>query len=243
MLAIIAKNVVKSFIVDVKNTRKVVLNNISLQVEAGQTVLLVGANGAGKSTLVRLLLGLMRPDSGTIEIDGADPALPASRARLAYVPEVPALFPWATAQQHLNYFAQLKGMAPERVVNLSQQWMQQLNLRPEDQQTVHTYSKGMRQKLALTIALMQAPRCLILDEPLSGLDPLSRHNIIAVLEKLQQQQVTLFICSHILTDMQKLAPQALLLNQQVIQATWTRTALDLEAWFIAELQKTGASMT
>ena len=217
-----------------------VVQNLSISVKDGTTFLLVGPNGAGKTTLTRLILGLVRADSGKISVYGQDPHVPIGRQDLAYVPETPALFQWGTAWDNLGYFGGLKGLHRNEIDQRSRYWLGRLKLVPRPGQRVKTFSKGMRQKLALCVALMQNPRCLILDEPLSGLDPLSRQQILDVLLDLQKKGITMLICSHILTDMQKVAQEVLLINKGTSLANWVpadKGGPSLEDWYVHELSK------
>ncbi len=222
------------------NARQTVraVDNISFTVSDGQTYVLVGPNGAGKTSLIRLLLGLMRPDKGKITLYGENPGIPKARQRVAYVPETPALYPWASGDENILYFGRLKGLAAEAIRERSNHWLRRMHLdEPRQKNAVSTYSKGMRQKLALTIALIQNPGLLILDEPFSGLDPLSRRDIIDVLKELQGGGTSMFICSHILSDVQQLAHAVHLLNLGKTVDYWNPTqGGSLEDWYIGKLR-------
>ena len=173
------------------------LDGLNLSVAAGETLCLLGANGAGKTTTLNLFLGFTTPTAGTAVVDGQvvadDPA--AARARLGYVAEVVSLYPSLSGAENLQFFASLAGVEVDqarRDAILSR-------LRFPDgaiNKPAGTYSKGMRQKLGLAIALMKDARAILLDEPLSGLDPAAANDLVTVLRETAASGAALLVSTH-----------------------------------------------
>lgn len=173
------------------------LDNLSLSVAAGETVCLLGANGAGKTTTINLFLGFTLPDAGEALVMrqpvAADPA--RARALLGYVAEVVALYPTLTGAENLDFFASLAGhrVAPARRDAI----LDRLRF-PSGaiDRAAGGYSKGMRQKLGLAIALMKDARAILLDEPLSGLDPAAANDLVQVLRETAAGGTALLVSTH-----------------------------------------------
>jgi ABC-2 type transport system ATP-binding protein len=148
------------------------VDNLSFEVAAGEFYALLGPNGAGKTTTLRMIAGLLAPDSGTIVIDGIDLAVAPLDAKriVAYVPDEPMLYDKLTPIEYLELIAALWDIAPSTARSESERLLELLGLMPHAMQRCETFSRGMRQKLVLAGALIRAPHLLILDEPLTGLD-------------------------------------------------------------------------
>ncbi|KAB8314781.1 ABC transporter ATP-binding protein [Tolypothrix campylonemoides VB511288] len=174
------------------------LQALDLDVHAGEIVCLLGANGAGKTTTLSLFLGFLAPTAGHARVAGRDVAADpvAARARLGYVAEVVSLYPSLTGAENLAFFHALSGrppLAPERRDAI----LASLAF-PSDaiDRRVGTYSKGMRQKLGLAIALAKDAEATLLDEPLSGLDPASANDLVSVLKAVAAGGVALLVSTH-----------------------------------------------
>lgn len=172
------------------------LDRLDLRVEAGEIVCLLGANGAGKSTTINLFLGFLEPDAGEIRIKGE--ALPADkrlRAGLGYVPDQVNLFPLLTGAENLSYFAALAGRRLSR--HAAEELLTDAGLEREAAgKRLGTYSKGMRQKVGIAIALAKGAHTLLLDEPLSGLDPLAANEFGARLLALKASGTAILMATH-----------------------------------------------
>lgn len=174
------------------------LDRLDLVVAGGEIVCLLGANGAGKSTTINLFLGFLRPSAGEALVLGrsvaADPA--AARAALGYVAEVVSLYPSLTGAENLAFFHALTG-APDLERDARNALLASLDfpLGAIDRR-VGTYSKGMRQKLGLAIAVAKGARAILLDEPLSGLDPKAANDLVAVLRRVAAGGVALLVSTH-----------------------------------------------
>lgn len=173
------------------------LDNLDLAVGAGETVCLLGANGAGKTTTINLFLGFTEPTSGAALVDGVevarDPA--AARRSLGYVAEMVALYPALTGAENLEFFARLAG----QTVDTAERDAILARLRFPDgaiDRPAGSYSKGMRQKLGLAIALLKHAKAILLDEPLSGLDPAAANDLVSVLRETAAGGTALLISTH-----------------------------------------------
>lgn len=191
--------------------RHAVLNDIALTVQAGETYGLIGLNGAGKTTFIKTVLGLRTPQKGTVLIAGRDRLDPESKKELAYLPErfEP---PWfLTGAEFVSSSLALYDKKIDRVT--MDEWARRLALDPVVLgQRVQTYSKGMRQKLGLMATFLTGCRFLILDEPMSGLDPRARVFVKNVLHEARAQGRTIFLSSHILADMEEVCDRVAVLQ-------------------------------
>ena len=180
------------------------VQGLSLSVTLGEVFGCIGPNGAGKSTTIKMLLDLIRPDSGSITINGLPVADEASRARVGYLPENPYIYDFLTAREYLAYAGRLSGMPAEAISTRSSELLTKLKLEQAAGRRISGYSKGMQQRTAIAAALIHDPDLVVLDEPMSGLDPLGRKLIFDLIADLKQQGKTIFISSHVLTDIERL---------------------------------------
>lgn len=197
MPAIICQNIHKSY------HHTVSLHDISLTLEAGRVTGLLGPNGAGKSTLIKCILGFIKPDQGNIAI--------AADTTIGYLPELAKIPRSLSAWQMIQLACQLTNSdSTEHISTL-------LNTVLLDQRHWHkplaTFSKGMRQRVALAYAIAGQPRWLVLDEPMSGLDAMGRRQFLDILLELNKQGTGMLICSHIVPDLVRLCDHVLLIHQ------------------------------
>ena len=214
--AISLRNVVKTF----GPTRA--LDDLDLEVATGEVHAYLGPNGAGKSVTIRTLLGLLRQDSGEVEILGHDPWDDAVQLhhRLAYVPGDVSLWPNLSGGEIIDYFARLRGGVDKAKRD---EFIERFELDPRKK--AGTYSKGNRQKVALVIALSSDAELLILDEPTSGLDPLMEAVFQDAIVDLAQQGRTVFLSSHILAEVEKLADRVTIIRKGRVVQQGTLTEL------------------
>jgi ABC-2 type transport system ATP-binding protein len=174
-----------------------VLTDLSLSVPAGETYALLGGNGSGKSTTLTALLGLLRPDSGTIQVGGTDPASApeAARRQIAYLPENVALYAQLTAYENIAYFMALAGVEPAR--ERMDEALDAAGLQAEARdRPVGSYSKGMRQKVAIAMAVLRDVPVLLLDEPTSGLDPRATADFNQLVTRLKGRGTAILMVTH-----------------------------------------------
>ncbi len=196
------------------------VKDVSFVLNEGETVALVGHNGAGKTTLIKLMLGLIRPSAGSIEVMGEDPASGdfAVRQRLGYLPESVAFHMALTGRETLAFYARLKRVAGANPLDL----LERVGLgAAAADRPVRTYSKGMRQRLGLAQALLGEPRLLLLDEPTSGLDPALRRRFYDLLSELRAKGTTILLSSHALTELEDRVDRVLIVNDGVTIADGT----------------------
>ncbi len=196
---------------------KTVLKSIDLQIAPGQLVALVGNNGQGKTTLMKLILGLLAPDTGTLQINGEPVGTHRTteqKAAFGYLPEITAFYPNLTGLETLRYLASLK---QGNTRNLDEV-LAIVGLEQAATQRIKTYSKGMKQRLGLAQALLGDPRLLLLDEPTNGLDPSGIHEFYQILGKLKSRGVAILMSSHLLAEIEPRSDLLALLKDGVISA-------------------------
>lgn len=182
-----------------KNFKSVeALKSVSLDIAPGERVALLGHNGAGKTTLFRIVLGFLRTDIGTVEIDGNAPGGTPARKLVSYLPESVAFPKMLTGREIVAYYAKLKSAEPSQVMTA----LEKVDLAEAADRRCGTYSKGMRQRLGLAQALVGDPKLLLLDEPTSGLDPLSRQGFYGLISEIAGRGTAVLLSSHGLSELE-----------------------------------------
>ena len=179
-----------------------ILKGITFAVREGEIFGYLGPNGAGKTTTIKCLLGLIRPDAGTIEILGRSHLSPRSREPLGFLPENPYFYDYLTAREFLSFTADLFGIGrPEKRERIAK-LLALVGLERAADLPLRKYSRGMLQRAGLAQALINEPKLVILDEPLGGMDPLGRKEIRDIIVRFKDQGRTVFFTSHILQDIE-----------------------------------------
>ena len=178
------------------------LKGIDLQVGRGEVFGFLGPNGAGKSTTIKSLMGLIRPTAGTVRLNGIDVHDPASRRSVGYLPENPAFYEYLSAQEYLTFVGRAFGMVPQRVKERGEQSLRRLDLWEARSRPIRGYSKGMVQRLGVAQALLHDPDIYIMDEPMSGLDPLGRALVKEIIRELRGEGKCVFFSTHITADVE-----------------------------------------
>ncbi len=187
------------------------LDSLTLRIDAGEVLGLLGPNGAGKTTLFRALLGLITPTAGTIRIDGQPPAAVEWKSRLGYLPEQPALYDQLTAREFLIYAGRLSGMGAGPAAIQAASLLDRLELTTVAGRPLRRLSKGLRQRVGLAQALLGDPPLLLLDEPMSGLDPVGRRLVRDLIGVARAAGTTIVFSSHHLSDVEMLADRVAVL--------------------------------
>lgn len=204
------------------------LDDLSLQVSQGEVIGLLGHNGAGKTTTIKLILGIIAPSSGKVEVLGSSPLGRAARTlrmQWGYLPESVSFYEQLTGREVMDYFAQLKRVgSAEREALLNR-----VGLTEAADRRVKTYSKGMRQRLGLAQALLGRPRLLLLDEPTVGLDPIAVRDFFAMLGDLRRQGTTVILSSHVLPGIEQHIDRVAILRAGALQACGTLDELRRQA--------------
>jgi len=205
--------------------RVVALSGVSLAIEPGETVGIIGPNGAGKTTLLGCLLGFLRPDAGTIRVDGRDVDDLAVRAATGYLPERLVLDRWMTGREFLHYHHALAGLPADRRAADCTALLDRVALeRHAGERRVGKYSRGMLQRLALAQALIGSPRYLFLDEPISGVDPAGIGVFREILMGLSAGGATVLINSHQLAEVERVCHRVVFVKQGRVEAMETMRA-------------------
>jgi ABC-2 type transport system ATP-binding protein len=198
------------------------LDELSLEIAPGEVFGLLGPNGAGKSTTLKLLNNLIWPTSGRAELFGLPVGDVRARARLGFLPEHPTFYDHLTAEELLLYLAGLFGYAPADRRARAARLLDLVGLSAEDRRRpLRQYSKGMVQRVGLAQALINDPELVILDEPMSGLDPLGRREVREIMLRLRDEGRTLLFSSHILSDAELLCSRVAILSQGRLAAIGT----------------------
>jgi len=206
----------------------VAVDNLSLEVRAGEIFGFLGHNGAGKTTTVRLLNGVIEPTSGSMRVLGLDPQVdgPALRLRTGVLTETPSMDERLTAWDNLSIYADLYGVPRVKVRPRIQELLTEFDLADRAQEKVGGYSKGMKQRLALARALLHKPELLFLDEATAGLDPIAAHHVNDLIERMaRRENRTVFLCTHNLVDAQKLCDRVAVLEHGRLVALGTPAEL------------------
>ena len=207
------ENVCKRYSKELFRSAPTALQDVSFSLEQGMTLGLIGANGAGKSTSIRLLMDFIRPTKGNINLFNHSPSDLSKRNQIGYLPET-ASFPANLTILDLLRFTGSTCNIPGKIrKQRSEELLHELDLWEARRKPLRTYSKGMQQRANFVLALLNDPQLLILDEPMSGLDPLGRGQIINLIQRLKEQGKTILFCSHILGDVDRLVDQLLVLHQ------------------------------
>ena len=189
------------------------VREVDLDLAPGECVAMVGHNGAGKSSLIKLMLGLTTPTAGSVRVLGGDPASAAAshiRRQVGFLPESVAFHPSMTGRETLDFYARLKSVPRGGNDAL----FERVGLEPAAvKRRVGTYSKGMRQRLALAQALLGGPKVLFLDEPTTGLDPALRQSFYEIVRDLRDAGTTVLLCSHALTELEGQADRVVVMNR------------------------------
>jgi ABC-2 type transport system ATP-binding protein len=207
-------NLTKDYEVGFWRKRKVrALDGLSLSVEPNQIFGFLGANGAGKTTTLKLLMRLIFPTDGSAQILGRDISDVAMHGRIGYLPENPYFYDYLTAREFLNYCGELFGLGKSVRNSRTEQLLTRVNLdRKSWDRQLRKFSKGMLQRVGLAQALVNDPELVFLDEPMSGLDPVGRREVRDLIASLRGEGKTVFMCSHILSDIEVLCDSVAILK-------------------------------
>ena len=202
------------------------LAGLSFSVFQGEVFGIVGPNGAGKSTTLKILLGFIRPDTGNVTLHNLAPSTPAARAFVGYLPETPSLYDNLTIIDHLRFAGRLAGMKAKEIDGKINSLLALVDLGHAGKTPLRRYSKGMTQRAALAFALFREPEILVLDEPMSGLDPLGRQLVVDIIRDYNRAGNTVLFCSHILSDVERICDRIAIMNKGRLAATIKPTELE-----------------
>src|SRR5262249_24298025 len=211
----------KSFTTGFIPKKRSVLSGISLEVEKGEIFGLLGPNGAGKTTTIKCNPSLVRPDSGTIELMGDPIPSRRAKARIGFLSENPYVYDFLTGREYLIFSARLHGYDQPTCRKKADELLGFFHLHSDADLQLRNYSKGMLQKIGLAQALINEPDFLILDEPMSGLDPIGRKEVRDLMLSIKAQGRTILFSSHILSDSELLCDRVSILVGGKVETTGT----------------------
>ncbi|GGG81261.1 ABC transporter ATP-binding protein [Paenibacillus radicis (ex Gao et al. 2016)] len=183
---------------------------ISFDIAPGRCTALLGPNGAGKTTTIRMLAGLLQPTGGKLSYAGVKPGQ-SPNSLLGYLPQAPSFYGWMTGREYAVYAARLCGLSAAEARSQADALLERVGLSAAANRAISGYSGGMKQRLGLAQALVHRPKLLILDEPVSALDPLGRHEVLMLLRELKQETTVLF-STHVLHDAEQLCDDVLIIR-------------------------------
>lgn len=218
--------------------------DVSLRVSRGSVVAFVGPNGAGKTTTIFLLLGLLRPDFGTVRLFGLPAGTREARRRIGFQSEIFHTYGFKTAETALRFYGELSEMSDERIKSAVPTRLEQLGLSAARERKVRGFSKGMVQRLGIAQALLHEPELLILDEPTTGLDPEGRKLVADIILDEKARGTTVFLSSHILSDVERTCDHIVILREGAVALSEDMVTLRSRAddWEIEVLSWTPAAL-
>jgi ABC-2 type transport system ATP-binding protein len=198
---------------------RVALHDLTLTVPPGEVFGFLGPNGAGKTTAMKILLGLVRPSGGEALVFGRPPAEPAARRRIGYLPEHFRFQEWATGAELLDFHGRLARLGARERAERIPELLERVGLAGRGGERVRRYSKGMTQRLGLALALLHRPDLVLLDEPTSALDPVGRREVRELVRELAAAGVTVFLNSHLLTEVEAVCHRVAIVSQGRVVAS------------------------
>lgn len=197
------KNVTKSF------ATKIAVNDFSMEIESGECVALAGPNGAGKSTLIKLITDLLNPDRGKITLNGK--SISKMKQEIGYLPQYPNFFPWMNPNETLYFMGQLSGIRKEELIRSIPEVLQIVGLSGEEDSKVGTFSGGMKQRLGIAQVLLHKPSLILMDEPVSSLDPIGRREVLNIINEIKVE-ATILLSTHILGDVEEVCDRFVIIK-------------------------------
>ncbi len=206
-----------------KYRKTTAVNDVSFTLEPGSVTVLLGPNGAGKSTLFKSIIGFLKY-TGEITLDGILNKTPEARARMGYIPEMPALYPNLTVKEHMEFLARAYRLKDYRA--RADQLLEDFELTDKSKKFGDELSKGMQQKLNLCLGLLPDPEVVIMDEPMIGLDPHAIRKLKEIIEKERSAGKTVIVSTHIIDSVDMLWDRVLIMKEGVLRADMTKDELD-----------------
>ena len=214
---------------------KIAVDRMSFTLARGVTGLL-GANGAGKTTLMRILCGILIPDSGTVTCDGMDVETEEYREILGYLPQEFGYYPEFSGRDFLLYMSAVKGLRKKEALKKTEELIELVGLKDAGRKKVRTYSGGMKQRLGIAQALLNDPQILIMDEPTAGLDPQERIRFRNLIAAIGKDRIVL-LSTHIVSDLEHIADRLMIMKEGRLlwQGEWNAAEGTLEEFYISKI--------
>ena len=203
------------------------VDDLNLIVQPGEIFGFLGPNGAGKTTTIKMIVGLLKPDTGTIGLNGLDTHRDALKCKsiTTYVPDYPAIYERLTGMEYLNFIGDVYGVLKKDRMERIEKWLEIFELAQAVSSPIQSYSHGMKQKIVLIAALLPAPQVMVLDEPMVGLDPRASHHLKELMREHCDQGKTLFFSTHIMEVAEKLCDRIAIINKGKLIACGTMDEL------------------
>ena len=208
----------KKFAVGLRMKKVEAVRGVSLSVAPGEVFGFLGPNGAGKTTTIKMAMGLIRPTQGSIQLFGGEPERLEARARVGYLPEHPYFYDYLKPTEILDFYARIFGISRSERKRRIDSLLERVGLGDVRNRTLRKFSKGMLQRVGIAQSLINDPDLLVLDEPLSGLDPIGRKEVRDLLVELRRAGKTIFFSSHILSDIEMLCDKVAIVHHGRIQS-------------------------
>ncbi|WP_078431490.1 ABC transporter ATP-binding protein [Metabacillus halosaccharovorans] len=197
------KNVTKTY------KRKTAVNKFSMELQSGECVGLIGPNGAGKSTLLNVISDIINPTGGEVLLNGRDISM--MKKEIGYLPQYPNFYHWMSAKETLLFMGQLSGLPKKELIDLIPENLVKVGLKEEENSKVGTFSGGMKQRLGIAQALLHKPSLIIMDEPVSALDPIGRREVINLIKEIKKD-TTILLSTHILSDAEEICERFVMIK-------------------------------
>jgi len=190
------------------------VSHLSLSIKKGETLAIVGPNGSGKTTTLKIILGMLFPTEGEVEIFGSTPGDPEVQKRIGYLPEAPYFYEYLNGREMLEFFGRLSGVPEDVLKTRIEDLLHQVDLHERGADLpIRVYSRGMRQRIGIAQAMINEPDLLILDEPTNGLDPLGTVQVRQFILEQKRRKRTLLLCSHLLSEVEAVADRVAILHR------------------------------
>ena len=223
----------RDFSIGLRGYKLRALDKVGLAIPAGSIYGLLGPNGSGKSTTIKTILGLIQPSDGRCEVFGQSAGSRESRARIGYLPENPVFYRFLSGRELVRFFASVSGLKARHLEMAVERALEVVRMADSADRRVRTYSKGMLQRIGLAQALVHDPDILVLDEPMSGLDPVGTREVVDILQELRARGKTIVLASHLLARVEEVCDEIAILHkgrlvrqgpvQSIVQASGSST--------------------
>jgi len=214
--AVEVENLVKDFKGPFRGKDVHAVKNVSLRIAPGEVYGLIGPNGSGKSTTMKAVLGLVAPTSGSCSIFGKNSTKVDSRSEVGFLPENPYFYKHLTAAETVRFYGRLCGMRGRALDDRVEEMLELVGLQEARDRRLKGFSKGMLQRIGLAQALVQDPQLVVLDEPTAGVDPTGSREIRDLILKLKERGITVFLCSHLLEQVQEICDRVGIIHHGVL---------------------------
>ncbi|SEG72062.1 ABC transporter ATP-binding protein [Paenibacillus sp. UNC499MF] len=191
---------------------KIAVHDFSMELNAGECVGLIGPNGAGKSTLIKMISDMIEPDEGEILLNGNK--ISRMKREIGYLPQYPNFYPWMTARETLAFMGQLSGLRKDELAKSIPEILTKVGLGEAGNAKVGTFSGGMKQRLGIAQALLHKPALLVMDEPVSALDPVGRREVVNLIREIKQD-TTIILSTHILSDAEEICERFVMIRKGI----------------------------